>query len=594
MSTTENRFVSEIEVRAGLDDRTVELSFSSETPVRRAGGEEVLAHDPASVDLARLNASAPVLLEHDREKVVGVVERAWLDVAARKGRAIVRFSRNETASDVLRDVRDGIRKLVSVGYEIVRREASRTGYKATLWRPFEISFVAVPADPAVGVGRSHFSASATTQSTTSMNSLKHLRERRNALVKRSNEIRTRAGNAARALNDDESFLVTSLDASLREVDANIEAEENKRSTRAPNSSTFTSDSTDFHSTFDGKPAEYSLVRALHGIGTGRLDGYEGEVAQELAHQAGRAAAGMFVPLSAFAKRDMSVTGNSGNSGGYFRPTATTGFIDALRPRLALAQLGATILGDLTGDVSIPRQGAASTAGWKSETAALDEASPEFDQLLLRPKRIGAFTQVSKQLLVQTSGGVEDIVRGDLLAAIAQAIDIAGVSGDGTSNKPTGILSTSGVGTYAMGTNGGAITYAALLAVQKLLADQNAETGNLAWLSNASVRAKLAGTTFDAGSGLTHLDKAAGLGNWAWSNNVPKTLVKGTSGAVCSAVIYGDFSQVMLASFGSAADVVVDPFTRATEGITRVVVTTLADVGVRRGEHFAVIKDALTA
>jgi len=144
-----------------VDDvnRTVEFSFSSEEPVRRWYGEEVLVHTPKAVDFSRLRAGAPVLVNHDVDQHVGVVEKAWLEDG--KGRCTVRFSKSPQAQIVFDDIKDGIRPNVSVGYRIVdaREERVVEGNKervilrATRWMPYEITFGSIPMDITVGVNR---------------------------------------------------------------------------------------------------------------------------------------------------------------------------------------------------------------------------------------------------------------------------------------------------------------------------------------------------------------------------------------------------------------------------------------------------------
>jgi hypothetical protein len=137
-----------------VDARTVELSFSSEHPVQRGWGTEILSHEKESVDLSRLNSGAAALLDHDPTKFVGKVESAR--IAAKRGKATIRFGKSALANEVWQDVQDGVRQLVSVGYTIDQTEDLGSGsYRVTKWTPYEISFVSVPADPNVGVGRSH-------------------------------------------------------------------------------------------------------------------------------------------------------------------------------------------------------------------------------------------------------------------------------------------------------------------------------------------------------------------------------------------------------------------------------------------------------
>lgn len=565
-------------VRA-ISDGVVELSFSSNAPVAMGGVREILDHSPDAVDLARLNAAAPLLFEHDRERVVGVIERAWLD--GTRGRARIRFGTTQLARDVARDVAAGIRRNVSVGYAILKAATVAGVRHVSRWQPLEISIVSIPADTSVGFGRSQKN----TTKTPMHNNIRQLKEQRGAKLKEIDALSRKD-----SLTNEEAEQVRTLQNEVTHLDIKIASGEDdfRRNYRSESGN---------QGNGNGHPdmGRYSLTRALHLAATGRMDGVEAEVNQEEARRAGRTPEGIFIPLSALvSKRDLTSTGGTdGSEGGATFTSQTSGFIDALRPRLVLAGLGATVLAGLTSDVKIPRQSAASTAGWKTENASLGEESPEFDQVSLTPRRVGAFTEVSKQLLVQSSLDVENLVRNDLLSAIAIAIDAAGIAGSGTAPTPRGIINTSGIGSVAIGTNGGAPTWTHLVDLLAAIANVDADIGTIRFLSNPKVRAKLQKTIYDAGSGLNLLDKAATLGTWAWSSNAPSTLTKGTASGVCSSIVAGDFSQLVIGQFGSAADVVVDPYTKATEGLTRVVVHTFADVAVRRAAFFAAILDAIT-
>lgn len=344
---------------------------------------------------------------------------------------------------------------------------------------------------------------------------------------------------------------------------------------------------------------YSICRALHQAGLGRLDGLEGEISAEIARRNGKAPGGFYLPHSALIeRRAMSVTGDAGIYGGNAVPTEIGSFLEALRPRLAVARAGATLLSGLTSNVGIPRHVAASTASWKSENAELSESTPEIDQLLLSPKRIGSWTKLSKQLIVQSSPDVEAFVRNDLMAAIAVGFDQAAIAGTGADDQPRGILSTVGIGDVAGGTNGLAPTFAHLNSLVAAVATANALGMSPSFLINSKTEAKLRSTVKVAGTDsqmiLNEGQTTIAGQPWLVSNNVPSDLTKGTSSGVASAIIFGNFEDVILASFGQGIDVVVDPFTLATSGQTRIVCTALADVGIRRAVAFAAMKDALTA
>ena len=148
------------------DSRTVELSFSSETPYGRWFGDEILCHDEECINLERFNNGlGTVLFNHDRDAVVGHIEKVWLE--DNRGKALVRFDTDEQSETIFQKVQSGTLQGVSVGYAIYRYEVlededtkSTNGrfngpaYVVTDWEPLEISIVSVPADPTVGVGRS--------------------------------------------------------------------------------------------------------------------------------------------------------------------------------------------------------------------------------------------------------------------------------------------------------------------------------------------------------------------------------------------------------------------------------------------------------
>ena len=148
----------EIETR-GLDPgrREVALSFSSETPVERFFGYEILDHGPGAIKTERMERGLPILLDHDQKRQVGILEKPSIE-PDRVGRGIGRFGKSALAMETFRDIQDGIKKYVSVGYNILemRLESEEKGtktYRATSWEPVEVSVVSIPADYSVGIGR---------------------------------------------------------------------------------------------------------------------------------------------------------------------------------------------------------------------------------------------------------------------------------------------------------------------------------------------------------------------------------------------------------------------------------------------------------
>jgi HK97 family phage major capsid protein len=618
--------------RAAINEkaRTVELSFSSEAPVRRWFGNEILSHAPGSVRLGRLNNGGAFLLDHDPTKQIGVVVSARID-ADGKGRAVVRFGNSQLAQEIFQDVKEGIRRLVSVGYQIHKQESQgKSGGLDTVrvldWEPYELSLVSIPADDSVGVGRgieiapgSNIETSTTVnrsqiiaalvaanipyQDSMSDDQLRSLLPQSSAAAERSRVVTIgEIANQARSqgINFDERRAIAE-GHTPEQVRAQVfDNLLNRQSPYAP--PPVASMERHYGGSARGglDMSRYSLCRALHQAGLGRLDGFEAEVSQELARSAGKAPDGFYVPHAAFIQQraGMSVTGDSGDYGGNTVGLSVGSFIEALRPMLAVAQAGATVMSGLSSNVGLPRQAAASTATWKDENGTLEEVTPELEQLLLSPKRIGAWTKLSKQLIAQSSPDVESFVRRDLLEAVAVGFDYAAIAGTGTGDQPTGILSTSGIGSVVGGTNGLAPTWAHLVALVSAVANVNATGARPSFMFSTKVEGKLRNTVKVASTDSKMIldDGQTSLVGKPWraSNNVPDNLTKGSSSGVCSAIIFGDWSQVILASFGAGMDVVVDPYTLATSGQTRVVVNSLCDVGIRRAASFAAMKDALTA
>ncbi len=145
------------------NERKFILSFSSEEPYERFWGKEILDHNPAAVDLSRLNEIGVLLFNHNRDKVIGKINRAWIE--NQRGMAEVEFDKDEESEIIFQKVRSGTLKGVSIGYRInVLEEVKANAYStdgrfagpcdiARQWTPFEISIVSVPADSTVGVGR---------------------------------------------------------------------------------------------------------------------------------------------------------------------------------------------------------------------------------------------------------------------------------------------------------------------------------------------------------------------------------------------------------------------------------------------------------
>jgi HK97 family phage major capsid protein len=294
------------------------------------------------------------------------------------------------------------------------------------------------------------------------------------------------------------------------------------------------------------------------------------------------------------QRDLSV--GTATAGGNLVATnlLAASFIDLLRNRIVVAGLGAQMLDGLVGNVAIPSQTAGASTYWVAEATAVTESEATFGQVTMSPKTVGMFTDYSRRTLLQTTPAIEALVRADLAMGIATEIDRAAIAGTGSSGQPRGILNTVGIGSVPGGTNGAAPTYANMVALEEATAVGNADVGALRYLTNAKMRAQLRLTQQFAstngvpvwGSDNTVLGYGAAV-----SNNVPSNLTKGTSSGVCSAIVFGNFADLLIGMWGGL-DLILDQSTLATSGGRRLVALQDVDVAARRAVSFAAMLDAL--
>jgi HK97 family phage major capsid protein/HK97 family phage prohead protease len=574
------------------DERTIEFPFSSEYPVARYFGNEVLQHDERSADLARLNDGAPLLFNHDPGKVVGVVERAWIDGSKRRGYARVKFSRNAFAQEVLADVKDGVLRNVSFGYSINQMEQRSDGdFVAVNWSPYEVSVVSIPADPTVGVGRSLDAQPAAPaasptpkpepevpmENTPDLSAVRAEAAAEAAKAERARISGISAITAKHGMDELGRQLVESgrsLDEARAAVLEKLGAKAEPVSEKAADIGLTVKET-----------REFSFQRAILALSNPQdrklweAASFERECSEAAAAKAGKSAQGIMVPNEVL-RRDLTVgsAAQAGNLVGTdFRPGS---FIELLRNKSALAGLGITSLTGLQGPVAIPRQTGAATAYWVAESGAPTESQQSVDQVNLTPKTVGAFTDYSRRLMLQSSIDVEQMIRQDLATVLALEIDRVGLYGLGNSNQPLGIKLTTDINTenFAAATP----TFTEVVSMESKIAADNADIGAMAYLMDAAMRGALKTKV-----------KEAGQATYVYE---PGDTVNGYRAVVSNQVAGGDiffavWSQLIMGMW-SGLDLTVDPYTHSTSGTVRVVALQDVDFAVRHPESFCRGADTL--
>ena len=581
--------------------RTAWLALSSETPVERGWGIEILDHSQQSIRMGRLNNGGAVLADHDIRDVVGVVEQVRLD-ADKVVRALVRFGKSARASEVFQDVVDGIRRHVSVGYQIHNAvsESERDGvrtYRVTDWEPYEVSIVSVPADTRVGIGRS-----AATETPPPVAEP----EPKEAIIMSENQTNP-ADNAG--IERKRAADIISICEQFRRYDGveNMARDAIASGTPIDQFRGMVMDKISSAPLPDAsvgltekETRSYSLLRVINALANPRdaaaqrAAAFELEVSTAAAEKSGKQARGIVVPFEVM-KRDLTV--GTATAGGHLVATnlLTGSFIDMLRNAMVINRMGATMLTGLVGNIAIPRQTGGATAYWLAESGSATESQPAFDQVAMSPKTVSAFSDISRKLMQQSSLDVEAFVSNELALTLAHAIQTAAIKGGG-SNEPTGILATSGIGSVVGGNNGLAPTWAHIVELETDVSVANADIGTLGYLTNNKVRGKLKTTSKVSGqNGFVWESGNAPLNGYATAitNGVPSNLDKGTSTGVCSAIIFGNWADLIMGMWGGL-DLLVDPYTGGTSGTVRVIAHQDVDVAVRHAESFSAMLDALTA
>ena len=563
-----------------VEDRTYEFPFSSEFPVARYFGNEILSHDEKAADLSRLNDGAPLLFNHNPDRVIGVVEGARIDSKGRRGYARVRFSRNPFAQEVLSDVKDGVLRNVSFGYSIDKMEERGSGdFVATAWAPYEVSIVSVPADKTVGIGRALTPTEPAASAAPSPDPLPSMESTTPDLA----VVRAEAAEAERsriaeisALCDKHNMgeMGRQLVESGRSIDEARAAVLDKMNIPQEPVNMSAADL----GMSEKEARSFSFLRAINYLSnpTDRAAreaaAFEIEASDAAASKLGRQSRGITIPQEVL-RRDLNV--GAATAGGNLVETMldSGSFIDLLRNASALDQAGATVLTGLTGNVAIPRQSGAATAYWVAESGSPTESQQTVDQVSLVPRTVAAYTDFSRRLMIQSSIDVENMVRNDLAQVIALKIDAAGLYGTGASNEPLGLKNTTGIGTEDFAAD--APTFAEVVALESDVATANALLGSPVYLMNAAMRGNLKTTKKDAGSGIFIMENGE---------------VNGYRGVLSNQVAsndlwFGNFADLIIGYF-SGLDLMVDPYTHSTSGTVRVIAMQDCDIAIRHPESFS--------
>ncbi len=592
------------------EDRTVELSFSSDAPIEQWWRTLlVLEHTPEACNLTRLLSGGPLLFNHNRDKHIGVVVAAHVD-ADGKARATVKFGRSTLAEEKFQDVKDGILCNVSLGFNtdevklVEEREDGVDVYRATKWTPYEISLVTIPADTNVGVGRSAPEPITTNQPTgerampdpnnpkeptgegatrqqgtspapatpqfSTADIQKAERERIASL--------TRLGDRFKCSEDAKTYVmegrsVDEFNAFLIERQGKSEDNPTPEELNKPIGMS------------ERDLQQYSFMNAVRSL----LDpndkraqeaaSLEREASRAAAEATGQSARGLLVPVDVLmhsGSRAMN-TGSSGANGSALISTDLLpgSFIEMLQKKCFLMNIGTKLTG-LVGNVAIPKQLETASAYVVGEEEAPTASGGVFGQVPLDPKTIGALVELSRLFMKQSSMDAEALVRSMLANALGQKVNQLALYADGSGKMPTGIKYTTGVNAVSFAV-AGKPTFEELVQLETEVAADDADVETMRYLINARTRGHCKST-----------QKMANTPALIWENG---NTINGynaltTNHVLPNDVFFGNWNDMLIGMWGGL-DLTIDPYTKSDSGVVRMVAFQDVDVAVRNAESFCV-------
>lgn len=612
--------------RAEADEqnRTIVVAFSSQQAVQRSFGLEVLSHDPQDVDLSFLaSGRAPLLLEHDREEQIGVVERAAIE-ADGIGRAVIRFSKSEDGEEIFQDVLDGVRTNISVGYTItgqrIEQDANGNNIVYCQWKPKEISIVSIPADETVGVGRSADETEGGSQDINKDESSRSQSEDANTGSQSEqktsdSQIADEVTNEAEAqsLNEDAQRGATENNNNKgikMTIETQFDADAIRSAERA-RVSEITSlakrfDAEDVATQFvaDGRsvdefraavldkmgkaPAvratatigltekeaeEFSLARAISAVVSGDWSeaGYELECSRAAAKAQGKlqTRSNIFVPAEVLTRAAGANAVTAGGNPSLVNRTKV-GFMDVLFNNTIAQRLGVQYMTGLNGVIELPKFTSAVQARFVDEgqDGTIDAITSGVVEL--KPRTLVALAELTRSMVLNGTA-MEQRIQAQLQKAVATKIDAAVFEA---------ILAETGIAWGTLGAGG--VDYAAIRELIKDVEVANALNDMAMFAFNPIVGNTLATTVKDTNTAGIYLraDDGSVAGYQTASSN-----------HVGSNIIFGDFSNVTVGNW-STLELAIDDSTKFASGGFLLRAITDIDVAVTRPEAFAGYKNVL--
>lgn len=425
-----------------------------------------------------------------------------------------------------------------------------------------------------------------------MKNMKQLQEKRGQLVKDANALLETARTETRALTPEENEKLDGIQTEAEGLNKTIDAEVRQMSLEGQKQVNLSRQE-------ERDISGFSIGKVIRSLDSGKngadLDGIEREMMTEGENElrsSGKPLRGIALPQVLCENRDL--TAGTANQGGELIATEKMGLAGGFYNASVLAQGGAMVLRGLQGNVDLPRYTKASDPAAKAENANSDELSPTFASLSLTPQRLPAHIDISDQLVMQSDTVLMPFLNREISQQMLDVQEVAFLHGDGT-NQPTGIENTSGIGSVVGGANGAAPDWADVVNLESAVANANAASGKLAYITNSTVRGFFKQTPKVASTDSIMIMDSRDQGRLndyeaKITNAVSSALTKG-SGTDLSAIFFGNLADFVIGYWGGIMLEVVRDKSSAIAGLRTLVANTYYDGGVLRPGSFAAMLDA---
>ena len=585
------KFTRELQVSVPIEkDDLVEFSVASSEPFFRAdddlneGYYEVLEISDQAIDFSRLvDEKAPFLFEHDTEKQIGVVEKAYIQ--DEKLKVLVRFSENDFAQSVLKDILAGIRRNVAVGYIVMETRFQQnqgdfpTVY-VTRWTPYECSSVSCPADHTVGYQRNLKIGNNLSMNNEDIKEVvetvvDETKEQPTMVetVPATEEVKEEVKEEAKVLEEvDETEDILAAGELAGEEDLARQCIKEKRSLKEFKQLVKNKRNFKGNNSMENKK-RYSITKAIRSIWKGTKDAeYEMNISQTASRNLQADDHDLFIPMN-----ELRALGPGANSGGALINTTylPTEYVPLLRPELSLEKTGFHTIPSDGNPVSFAVMTSGATAAMYDLDGQLTDSDPKFTLKTLTPKKAGICVPIPFSLILQAQPEADAVVEEDMVNAIKELRDKMILVGSGTGNQPTGIYATSGVNEVPVS---GIYSWEGVVEAEAAIRKTNV-TGNLYWVMNSNDKAKFETTLKDNVAGATYLCE---------DNKIKGYEVVVNNFLTDGQIILGDFTDVAVAEFGPLK-IKVDDISLAKKQAIQVIMDMEFDCCVRRPGSFTIVK-----